>query len=189
MPPLEAERQGYERVNKYPKSTKFGRQNPITARWNSDEQLVVWRENWAQTTNKYLDEANRSDAHIDHRSHAARGIDEQPTIHEGYVAQAMESRGLIADRCEINRQIKADNALLRELKAAFAKISQAVKNTVPTLAKAMESLREKVIVIYNFMTIDNRFSGFNNICFDPAVTISAGIDQKGKTPTVRYTLQ
>ena len=147
MPPSEAERHGYERVNKYPKSTKFGRQNPITARWNSDEQLVVWRENWVQTTNKYLDEINRSDAHIDHRCHAARGIGEQPTIHEGYVAQAMERRGLIADRCEINRQIKADNALLRELKAAFAKISQAVKNTVPTLAEAMESLREKVIVI------------------------------------------
>ena len=147
MPPSEAERHGYERVNKYPKSTKFGRQNPITARWNSDEQLVVWRENWAQTTNKYLDEINRSDAHIDHRSHAARGIEEQPTIHEGYVAQNMERRGLIADRCEINRQIKADNALLRELKAAFAKISQAVKNTVPTLAEAMEYLREKVIVI------------------------------------------
>ena len=32
MPPSEAERHGYERVNKYPKSTKFGRQNPITAR-------------------------------------------------------------------------------------------------------------------------------------------------------------
>ena len=96
MPPSEAERNGYERANKYPKSTKFGRQNPITARWNSDEQLVSWRENWAQITNKYLDEVNRSDAHIDHRSHAARGIDEQPTIHEGYVAQAMERRGLIA---------------------------------------------------------------------------------------------
>lgn len=147
MPPSKAERHGYERVNKYPKSTKYGRQNPITARWNSDEQLVAWRENWAQISNKYLDEVNRSDAHIDHRSHAARGIDEQPTIHEGYVAQAMERRGLIADRCEINRQIKADNALLRELKAAFAKISQAVKNTIPTLAEAMESLREKVIVI------------------------------------------
>ena len=147
MPPSEAEPHSYERVNKYPKSTKFGRQNPITVRWNSDEQLVIWRENWAQTTNKYLDEANRSDANIDHRSHAARGIDEQPTIHEGYVAQAMERIGLIADRCEINRQIKADNALLRERKAAFAKISQAVKNTVPALAEAMESLREKVIVI------------------------------------------
>lgn len=147
MPPSEAEQHGYERANKYPKSTKYGRQNPINACWNSDEQLVVWRENWAQITNKYLDAANRSDAHIDHRSHAARGIDEQPTIHEGYVAQAMERRGLIADRCEINRQIKADNALLRELKSAFKKISQAVKNTVPTLAEAMETLREKVIVI------------------------------------------
>lgn len=101
----------------------------------------------ANVTNKYLDEANRSDAHIDHRSNAARGIEEQPTIHEGYVAQAMERRGLIADRCELNRQIKADNALLRELKAAFAKISQAVKNTVPALAEAMESLREKAIII------------------------------------------
>ena len=147
MPPPEAERHGFERANKYPKSTKFGRQNPITARWNSDEQLIVWRENWAQTTNKYLDEANRSDAHIDHRSHAARGIDEQPTIHEGYVAQAMECNELIADRCELNRQIKADNTLIRELKAAFTKISQAVKNTVPALAEAMESLRKKAIII------------------------------------------
>lgn len=147
MPPSKAERHGYERAGKYPKSTKYGRQNPITARWNSDEQLIAWRENWALTTNKYLDEANRSDAHIDHRSHAARGIDEKPTIHEGYVAQAMERRGLIADRCELNRQIKADNALLRELKSAFAKVAQVVKNTVPALAEAMESLREKAIII------------------------------------------
>ena len=147
MPPSEAERHSYERASKYPKSTKYGRQNPITARWNSDEQLVAWRENWAKTTNKYLDEANRSDAHIDHRSNVAKGIDEQPTIHEGYVAQEIKRRGLIADRCELNRQIKADNALLRELKAAFAKISQAVKNTVPALAEAMESLREKAIII------------------------------------------
>ena len=147
MTPSEADRHNYERINKYPKSTKFGRQNPITARWNSDEQLVIWRENWAQITNKYLDRINRSDAHIDQRSHTARGLDEQPTIHEGYVAQAMERNGLIADRCEINRQIKADNALIRELKAAIKKIAQSIKITVPALAEALESLREKVIVI------------------------------------------
>ena len=72
---------------------------------------------------------------------------EQPTIHEGYIAQAMERRGLIADRCEINRQIKADNALIRELKAAVKKIAQSIKMTIPALAEAMETLREKVIVI------------------------------------------
>ena len=114
MPPSEAEKYSYKRVNKYPKSTRFGRQNPIAARWNSDEQLVEWREKWAQITNQYLDEANRADAHIDHGSHAARGLDEQPTIHEGYVARTIEQKGFVADRCEINRQIKADNALLRE---------------------------------------------------------------------------
>ena len=42
-----AQAQGYERVSKYPKSTKYGRQNPITERWNSDEQLVLWRAAWA----------------------------------------------------------------------------------------------------------------------------------------------
>ena len=147
MPPSEAEKHGYERVNKYPKSTRFGRQNPIAERWNSDEQLVVWREQWAQITNKFLDAANRADAHIDHRSHSARGLDEQPTIHEGYVARTIERKGFVADRCEINRQIKADNALLRELKTAMKKISQTVKNTLPALADAMETLREKMIVI------------------------------------------
>ena len=147
MPPSEAEKHGYERVNKYPKSTRFGRQNPIAERWNSDEQLFVWREQWAQITNKFLDEANRADAHIDHRSHAARGLEEQPTIHEGYVARTIEQKGLVADRCAINRQIKADNALLRELKSAMRKITQTVKNTLPALAEAMETLREKMIVI------------------------------------------
>ena len=147
MPPSEAEKHGYERVNKYPKSTRFGRQNPIAERWNSDEQLVFWREQWAQITNRFLDETNRTDAHIDHRSHADRGLDEQPTIHEGYVARTIERKGFVADRCEINRQIKADNALLSELKAAMRKISQTVKNTLSALAEAMETLREKMIVI------------------------------------------
>ena len=37
-------------------------------------------------------------------------------LHEGVVARAMEKKGIISDRCELNRQIKADNALLRELR-------------------------------------------------------------------------
>ena len=45
---------GYERAKKHPKSTKFGRQNPIAERWNSEEQLVEWRKAWADVTNCYL---------------------------------------------------------------------------------------------------------------------------------------
>ena len=145
MPPAEAEKHGYERASKHPKSTKFGRQNPITERWNSEEQLVFWRKAWADVTNRYLERYGH-DARIDHRSHAERGLTEQPTIHEGVVARALEAKGIISDRCELNRQIKADNALLRELKAAMKKLMDAVKNTIPALAEAMESLREKMII-------------------------------------------
>ena len=38
MAPSEAEAEGYERTSKHPKSTKYGRQNPISERWNSEEQ-------------------------------------------------------------------------------------------------------------------------------------------------------
>ena len=145
MPPSEAEKYGYERANKHPKSTKFGRQNPIAERWNSEEQLVEWRKAWAVVTNRYLERYGH-DERIDHRSHADRGLTEQPTIHEGVVARALEKKGIISDRCEINRQIKADNALLRELKATVKKLMQAVKNTVPAIAEALEKIRSSILI-------------------------------------------
>ena len=145
MAPSAAEAQNLVRVSKHPKSTKYGRQNPITEKWNSDEQILVWRKAWADTTNAHLERAG-ADARIDHHSHAERGLDEQPTIHEGVVARALEKKGIIADRCEINRQIKADNALLQELKATVKKLMQAVKNTLPVMADKMETLRQNMII-------------------------------------------
>ena len=42
-----AQEKGYERIDKHPKSSRYGRQNPISEQWNSDEQLCIWRANWA----------------------------------------------------------------------------------------------------------------------------------------------
>lgn len=146
MPPSEAEAHGYERADKHPKSTKFGRQNPITERWNSKEQLVKWRAAWAECVNRNLEQCGL-DERIDHRSFADRGIDEQPTIHEGVVARALEAKGIISDRCELNRQIKEDNRLLRDLKADIKRLSEMLKNSIPALADAFENLRSKMIVL------------------------------------------
>ena len=145
MAPSAAEAQNLVRASKHPKSTKYGRQNPIAEKWNSDEQLVIWRKSWADTTNAHLERAG-ANARIDHRSHAERGLEEQPTIHEGVVARVLEKKGIIAERCEINRQIKVDNALLRELKATVKKLMQAVKNTLPTMAEKLETLRQNMII-------------------------------------------
>ena len=151
LAPSEAEAQGYERVSKYPKSTKYGRQNPISERWNSEEQLLIWRKAWADVVNKEMESWLLSER-IDHRNHAERGLDEQPTVHEGVAARAMEDKGMIADRCELNRQIKADNALLRELKEKIRKLKQAIKDSIPAIAEMLETLRDKVIMLqYQFM--------------------------------------
>ena len=145
MAPSAAQAQGYERVSKYPKSTKYGRQNPITERWNSDEQLILWRAAWADVANRHLERTGHEER-IDHRSHAERGLLERPTVHEGVVARAMEKKGIVSDRCEMNRQIRADNALLRELKAEIKKLAALVARTVPAIAEGLEKLRSRVLI-------------------------------------------
>ena len=145
MTPSAAEAQGFVRADKHPKSTRYGRQNPISERWNSEEQLVEWRKAWADVTNLYLERAGREER-IDHRSNVARGLDEIPTIHEGVTARALELKGVIADRCEINRQIRADNALLRKLKAEIKKLAALVVRTVPAIAEGLEKLRSRVLI-------------------------------------------
>ena len=90
MTPSDVEAKGYERVNKYPKSTKFGRQNPISKRWNSEEQLIEWRKAWAEVISCYLQQYGY-DARIVHHSHAERGLGEQPAIHEGEKGNAGHS--------------------------------------------------------------------------------------------------
>ena len=145
MTPSAAEAQGLVRADKHPKSTRYGRQNPISERWNSEEQLAAWRAAWAAVSNCHLERAGREER-IDHRSNAARGLDEIPTIHEGVTARALERKGMIADRCEINRQIKVDNALLRELKAEIKKLTALVARTVPAIAEGLEKLRSRVLI-------------------------------------------
>ena len=144
LTPSAAQEKGYERIDKHPKSTRYDRQNPISEQWNSEEQLCLWRANWADAVNKML-ALNQINAAIDHRSFAAQGITEQPTIHEGYIAQNMEKKGMIADRCEINRRVRADNRILRELKTQIKKLVQAVEKSIPVIAETLEAIRNHMI--------------------------------------------
>ena len=58
----------------------------------------------------------------------------------------MTRKGIISDRCELNRQIRADNALLRELKAEIKKLAALVIRTVPAIAEGLEKLRSRVLI-------------------------------------------
>ena len=146
MTTADGEAQGLKRASKHPKSTTYGRQNPITERWNSESQLILWRSAWADIVNLHLERVGSTER-VDHRSHAERGLDEQPTIHEGVAARAMEKKGIISDRCELNRQIKADNALLRELKDLVSMLTELVADAASSITDQLTKLREKLIVI------------------------------------------
>ena len=146
MTTTDGEAQGLKRASKHPKSTTYGRQNPITERWNSESQLILWRSAWADIVNLHLERIGSTER-VDHRSHTERGLDEQPTIHEGVAARAMEKKGIISDRCEINRQIKADNALLRELKELVKNLSAIVSDTAANIGDKLAELRENMIVL------------------------------------------
>lgn len=147
LAPSEAEKiTGCVRTSKTPKSTRYGRQNPITELWNSEEQLFAWRKSWEIIINEEQERHGIADR-VDCRSHSARGLTEQPTVHEGYHARKLESMGIVSDRCELNRQIRADNKLLRELKKQVQKLMKAVKKNIPALASALESLRDHMVLI------------------------------------------
>ena len=65
-------------------------------------------------------------------------------------------QGIKADRCELNRQIRADNKLLRELKAQLAKLSKVVENTVGHIAETLERLRSSLIMLQYRLLVNNK---------------------------------
>lgn len=103
-----------DRVSKSP--VKMHRRDGQSAREVEKEQLVEVRAAWANIANRHLAAhaaATGTTAQvIDHRSNKDRGLDEQPTVHEG-------GTGLIghADRVKLNKEIRDRNARLRVLRA------------------------------------------------------------------------
>ena len=86
-----------------------------TVDWNEQDKAEEWRKAWADITNKYLEENSIQDK-VDHRSYQRQGIEQIPTIHLGVSATQMEKKGIATDRGNINREIKHQNMILREIK-------------------------------------------------------------------------
>lgn len=92
-----------------------------TTDWNSHENAEKWRAAWADYANRAL-AANGRPERIDHRSYERQGIEQIPTIHMGPAAMQMEKRGIRTMKGDANRQIDADNKLLKEIKARITRI-------------------------------------------------------------------
>jgi hypothetical protein len=93
--------------------------------WNDRKLLEQWRAEWANRTNLELERAG-SHERISHLSHAARGLEQQPTVHLGHVAHDMEKRGIQTDRGNLNRERQEYNQLVVDLQK-YREEKQAIK--------------------------------------------------------------
>ncbi|WP_249030199.1 MobQ family relaxase [Tannockella kyphosi] len=98
------------------KSTKVD-----TMDWNSQDNAEVWRANWSEHCNLYLENLG-CEERIDHRSYERQGIDQIPSIHLGVSASQMEQKGIETDRGNINRQIHDDNKEVKIIKARITRL-------------------------------------------------------------------
>lgn len=112
--------------------------------WNRKERVEEWRSAWADCCNARLSERDR----IDHRSYERQGIDQIPTVHEGYAARQIAAKGGISERVEINNEIRERNSLMRKLAEQLKQIASKIKmlgNKLKEMHEA-EKVHNEVIV-------------------------------------------
>lgn len=110
-------------------------------RYGAGKQLTLdWRERWAVLQNRAL-EAAGSTARVDHRSHAARGIEAQPSTHLGPTATGIERRTGSPSRRRLDREqqareVEAARQALVELQCQQVETDQEIATASAELAEA-----------------------------------------------------
>ncbi len=137
-----------------------------TTDWNSRENVELWRSNWGNICNKYLEQNNVTER-IDHRSYERQGIDKIPSIHLGVSACQMEKKGIVTDRGNLNRAIAEDN---KNLKVARARITRLMKWQREEKAKPLdlENANAKISIgamlsVYNQTTSSSKYQKLKNL--------------------------
>lgn len=92
-----------------------------TTDWNDPGKAEVWRAAWADVCNRALEQIGRPER-IDHRSYVRQGVQKIPTVHMGVAATQMERRGIVTEKGTVNREITAQNRLLKEIKARITRL-------------------------------------------------------------------
>lgn len=90
--------------------------------WNDKGNVEKWRGNFSDLCNEYLAK-NNIEKRVDHRSFKRQGIKQIPTIHLGASASAMERKGIRTEKGDINREIKKQNELLKNIGNEIKKIT------------------------------------------------------------------
>ena len=126
--------------------------------WNDKDNILAWREAWAEECNRWIDMYNEKYAqnieHIDHRSYADQGIDKIPGVHVGVASNEMAARQIrnneevTADRYNNQQEIRSVNQertqIQREQQNILQQISDAIAEATQRAQEAQETLLQKI---------------------------------------------
>lgn len=132
-----------------------------TTDWNSKETFNSWRKLWADKANHYLKENGISES-ISHLSNEDRGIEEMPTIHEGYVARKMEKNGQKSERVSFNKKVREYNKTISDLQKFKRKKEQLnyqnkfARKFSPMEKKNLSEIAKQLRMFVNAQTISER---------------------------------
>lgn len=182
----EGRERGLERVSRSPRTTPYGRKNKTAEYWNAAERVPEWRSAWERTVNdKFLE--LHSDIRIDSRSFKDQGReDELPTLHMGPSAVNMERRAerkqregrseskiRHSDIGSINREIRAHNRYVREIRAKIDRMIDSGRALIDRIAAKLEGLRAKIIGnTYEGSVIQKSLSSIDDILVPEGERIS-----------------
>ena len=98
-----------------------------TTDWDDPGNCEKWRHAWEVLQNRYLEQAGWTER-VDLRSFARQGNDLIPTVHLGPAASAMERKGVQTFLGDMNREIKALNRIILQIKAAVRDLRQSIED-------------------------------------------------------------
>lgn len=107
---------------------------PKNRDWNTNEQTMTWREEWANHQNRAYERLGL-DVRVDHRSYEKQGIDREPTQHMGPNACEIEKKGERSRIGEENRAIEERNSQRAELYRQKAEIQLSYRPFVPPASR------------------------------------------------------
>ena len=133
--------------------------------WNDKDNILKWREAWAEECNRWIDVYNEKNVqnieHVDHRSYADQGIDKIPGIHVGVASKEMAARQMAhgekitADRFNIQNEIsevnqerrgirKEQQSILQQISDVIREAARNIRSKVEEAKQAIESLADRI---------------------------------------------
>lgn len=120
--------------------------------WNDKALLVDLRKSWEREQNRALERSYERDrtpeverSYVDCRSYAERGIDREPTRHEGPAVRAIEAREMgrcrddgreyepVTDRARENEAVRERNAMAERIREAIERAHQRMRELAQRL--------------------------------------------------------